>query len=148
MGCVQERPALAELRSNSPQLVLSPPAFKSPENNSTHHLGVRSSQIPCINLLVDLNNTECRKRRRRELTNLLKIREELDGDPSLVRASQPSSEDISQGSPSIVNEVRATMAVGGELDINFLPDDNETLQRMIELEVEEYSLVKERGVGV
>lgn len=39
------------------------------------------------------------------------------------------------------------MEVGGELGLNFLPGDDETLRRMIQLEILEYSLMKEREGG-
>ncbi|KAG5521008.1 hypothetical protein RHGRI_033528 [Rhododendron griersonianum] len=145
VGRAQERTPFVGSRSSNPNLEMKSPVMEVPEENLPNQLVVRSSQLPCINLLVDLNNTDCRKRRRRQLNNLLRIREDLDRDSSSEEASQSLSDDISQVSPSIINEVRATMAIGGELDINFLPNDNETLNRMIELEVKEFSLMKERG---
>lgn len=38
-----------------------------------NQLEVRSSQIPSINLLIDLNDAECRKRRRRQFSNLFRV---------------------------------------------------------------------------
>lgn len=116
-----------------------------------NELGVCPSQIPSINLLVDLSDAAGRKRRRRQLTNLLRIREELSKEPSMVDGSPLSSGESVQAESiqtdsRIVDEVRATMAIGGELNVQFLPNDDVVLKKMIELEVKEYALLRE-GVG-
>ncbi|KAG5522624.1 hypothetical protein RHGRI_034693 [Rhododendron griersonianum] len=105
-------------------------------------LMVRCSQVPSINLTVDLNNADCRRRRRRQLSNLLVLREEADSDP--VENVSASSEDTIQNDSAIYREVRATMAIGGELGVNFLPKDDIILNTMIEIEAREFSLALER----
>lgn len=120
---------------------------------------VRCSQIPSINLLVDLNNVECRRRRRRQLSNLLTLREaaaqdhlsvenvsrDADRDPldDSISGCRPSDDSI-QSDSAIVREVRATMAIGGELGVKFLPQDDVILNSMIEIEAREYFLALER----
>ncbi|KAG5537241.1 hypothetical protein RHGRI_024627 [Rhododendron griersonianum] len=147
VGCIQGRPSKEGIRPTT-SLAVRSSLSESPTESSTNQLEVHSSQIPSINLMVDLNNTECRKRRRRQLSNLIRIREELDREPCSEDISQPSSEDQSQANLMILNEVKASMAVGGELGVNFLPYDDETLRRMIQLEIQEYSLMTEREGGI
>ncbi|KAI8534949.1 hypothetical protein RHMOL_Rhmol10G0136600 [Rhododendron molle] len=88
-----------------------------------NELGVCSSQNPSINLLVDLNGAPCRKRRR-QLANLIRIREELSKEPNMVEGSSSSSGDLIQTNSRIVEEDRATMAIGGELNVHFLANDD------------------------
>lgn len=148
VGCIQGRPSKERIRPTT-SLAVRSSLSESPTESSSNQPEVHSSQILSINLMVDLNNTECRKRRRRQLSNLILIREELDREPcSEEDISQPSSEDLSQANLKILNEVKASMAVGGELGVNFLPDDDETLTRMIQLEIQEYSLMNERVGGI
>lgn len=105
---------------------------------------VRSSHIPSINLLVDLNDVECRRRRRRQLSNLAIIREGMEEDRTRVENSVSSSAVSPQSSSRVIREVRATMEIGGELGINFRPDDDLVLRSMIEIESLEYSQMLER----
>ncbi|KAI8558508.1 hypothetical protein RHMOL_Rhmol04G0099800 [Rhododendron molle] len=105
---------------------------------------VRCSQIPSINLLVDLTNAECRRRRRRQMSNLLTLREAADRDPVPEENVSPSSDDSIQSDSAVIREVRATMAIGGELGVKFLPQDDVILNSMIEIEAREYSLALER----
>lgn len=78
-----------------------------------------------------------------QLANLVQIREELSREPSIVEVSSSTSGEI-QSNPSIAREVRASMVVGGELDIQFLPNDDVVLKKMIELEIEEYARLRAR----
>ncbi|KAG5529432.1 hypothetical protein RHGRI_029978 [Rhododendron griersonianum] len=105
---------------------------------------VRSSQIPSINLMVDLNEAECRRRRRRQLSNLVLISEGVDRDRTQVEDSVSTSLVSPQSNSRVIREVRATMAIGGELGINFRPDDDLILCLMIENESKEYSQMLER----
>lgn len=86
------------------------------------------------------------ERRRRQLSNLESISEAADLNPRPA-ANGPSSspEELSQTNPDLVREVLATMAIGGELGINFRPDDDRVLHKMIELELQEVSLARERA---
>lgn len=106
---------------------------------------VRCSQLPSLNLVVDLHDSGCRRRRRRQLSNLASISEALETNPELVaNRCSPSAEESPPTNPEVVREVRATMAVGGELGINFNPNDDLILSRMIELESQEYPQARER----
>ncbi|KAG5522231.1 hypothetical protein RHGRI_034421 [Rhododendron griersonianum] len=123
------------------------PVLVQHDDSASFHSGddtqmVRVSQIPSINLMVDLNDADCRRRRRRQLSNLLSLREATDPTPA---ENDPSSPDDSIQSDSAVSrEVRATMAIGGMLGVNFLPKDDMLLNTMIEIEAKEYSLALER----
>lgn len=94
--------------------------------------------------MVDLNNTDSRRRRRRQLSTLLSIREEADRDPLSLENVSSSTADSIQRDSAVYREVRATMAVGGELGVQFLPKDEFILNTMIEIEAKEYSLALER----
>ncbi|KAG5549336.1 hypothetical protein RHGRI_014628 [Rhododendron griersonianum] len=103
----------------------------------------RSPQVPQINLVVDLNNPACRKRRRRQRSNLLSLCEgELSGNSVNPAASQ--GEPI-QRNALIFSEVQATMAIGGKLNIHFNSDDEIFLRKMIEIETQENALMPERA---
>lgn len=115
-----------------------------------NQLAVRSSQIPSINLLVDLTDAACRKRRRRQISNRCRIQEEMERESRHGSSSSSSSEesicsDSIQSSSIIAREVKATMAVGDELGVRFSQADELVLGRMIELELEEYRRTQERA---
>lgn len=112
-----------------------------------NELGVCCSQLPSIILLVDLNDAACRKRRRRQLTNLIRIREELSREPSMVDGSSSSSGDSVQSDLRIAEEVRATMEIGGQLNVDFLPNDDVVLRKMIEIEIKEFAHAREGEGG-
>lgn len=114
--------------------------------DQTH--SVRCSQLPSINLLVDLNDAGCRRRRRRQLSNLVLTREMVNQDRTQVENSVSSTEISPQSDSQVMHEVRATMAVGGELGINFQPNDEIALRSMIEMEAWEYSLMLEKEAEV
>lgn len=84
------------------------------------------------------------------MANLLQIYESIEGEQELSE-----EEDISFSSPEealdsqlqIENEVRATMAVGAQLNINFSPNDPEILWKMIELEFKEGEVSSRRNGG-
>ncbi|KAG5529434.1 hypothetical protein RHGRI_029978 [Rhododendron griersonianum] len=94
--------------------------------------------------MVDLNEAECRRRRRRQLSNLVLISEGVDRDRTQVEDSVSTSLVSPQSNSRVIREVRATMAIGGELGINFRPDDDLILCLMIENESKEYSQMLER----
>ncbi|KAG5517528.1 hypothetical protein RHGRI_038060 [Rhododendron griersonianum] len=96
-----------------------------------------SSHLPCINLLVDLNDAACRKRRRRQLSNLFLIQKEVAREASSGSESFSSSGETLQSNSPIEREVRATMAVGAELGVCYTPADEQCLRRMIQMETEE-----------
>lgn len=105
---------------------------------------MNSSHLPCINLLVDLNDAECRKRRRRQLSNLFLIQEELASEARIGTVSSSSSGETLQNSSLIEKEVRATMAVGAKLGVCYTPADEQCLRKMIEVETEEGLREQER----
>lgn len=78
---------------------------------------VRLSQILSINLMVDLNNVDYRRRRMRQLSNFLILREGGDHEESY----SSSLGDTIQSDSVVYREVRTTMAIGGQLNVNFLP---------------------------
>lgn len=121
-------------RSIIPLEVLSSGGIRGEHPKSTE---VSSSHLPCINLLVDLNDAACRKRRRRQLSNLLLIQEEMEREDRSRSCSSSSSGETLQSTSLIEREVRATMAVGAELGIQYVPADEQFLRRMIEEEDEE-----------
>lgn len=73
---------------------------------------VRLSQIPSINLMVDLNEAGCRRRRRLQLSHLLLLHEAVDQNPELVMHSSSSSGETPQSNSIVFREVSATMAIG------------------------------------
>lgn len=106
---------------------------------------VRVSQIPSINLMVDLNDARCRRRRRMQFSNLLSISEEVDPNhEQLESISSFSSDDPNQSNSTVIREIRATMEIGGQLGIIFRPNDDVILGKMIEIEAQEYSSLLER----
>lgn len=107
-----------------------------------NHISVRLSQIPSINIIVDLNDAACRKRGRRQLSNLIHIQDEVDRE-SRSETVYSSSDDTIQSSALIIREVRATMMVGSQLGVLYTDRDNQTLRKMIEMENEECSPVRE-----
>lgn len=63
-------------------------------------------------------------------------------------ASEGGQSDSEEESESVIGrEVQATMAIGGALGINFLPNSSEVLRTMIQLEAQEYSQALEREAG-
>lgn len=121
------------------------------ENNAVLEIPVdlvRCSQLPSINLVVDLKDAGCRRRRRRQLSNLATISENVDRNPDLeVSSSSTELEEVMQTNPDVAREVLATMAVGGELGIIFRPNDDLILRKMIEIDSQEYSHDCERVSG-
>lgn len=103
--------------------------------------------VPSINLMVDLNDAGCWKRRRRQLSNLIEIYEERSRDLEVVRSESTSPANSIHSSQRIVDEVRATMAIGSQLHVNFRPNDDLILKKMIILESKEASLLREREAG-
>lgn len=85
-------------------------------------LGVRTP-LNGIKLMVDLSKAECRRSRRRQLSNLIQIHEEISGESEEEETESKSSTDSIESSQRIIGEVRATMAIGAELNVNFFPDD-------------------------
>ncbi|KAI8569701.1 hypothetical protein RHMOL_Rhmol02G0297900 [Rhododendron molle] len=78
------------------------------------------------------------------MSNLLSLREEVDRTFNHEESFASSSEDTIQSDSVIYREVRATMAIGGQLNVNFLPQDDVILNKMIEMEAQEYSVMLER----
>lgn len=106
---------------------------------------VRCSQLPSLNLVVDLQDAGCRRRRRRQLSNLASISESIELNPEMLANNSSSvSEESLPTNPEVVREALATMAVGSELGINFRPNDDLILCKMIELESQDASLARER----
>lgn len=58
-----------------------------------------------------------------------------------------SSDETLQSNSLVRREIMASMAIGSQLGINFLPCDDLILGKMIELESQEYSLMLEREAG-
>lgn len=108
---------------------------------------VRLSQMPSIQLMVDLNDADCRRRRRRQLSSLIQIQVEAEQRPELVVNSSTQSGEIVQSNSVVMREVLATMAVGGQLGINFMPNDMSILNEMIVREAQAYSQMLEREAG-
>ncbi|KAG5564581.1 hypothetical protein RHGRI_000685 [Rhododendron griersonianum] len=104
----------------------------------------QSSTVPSINLMVDLNDAGCRRRRRRQLSNLIQIFEESSRDVEEIASESISPANSVHTSQRIVDEVRATMAIGSQLHVNFRPDDDKVLTNMIFLENKEAALLRER----
>lgn len=94
--------------------------------------------------MIDLNNADCRRRRRRQLSNLLSLREGGDRTFNHEESDLSSPGDTIQSDSVICREVQATMAIGGQLNVNFLTQDDVIINKMIEIEAQEYSLVLER----
>lgn len=105
---------------------------------------VRLSQIPEINIMVDLNDAECRRRRRRQLSNLLSLHE-LENTQVVVANSTSSVDDSIEDDSVVGREILATLGIGGALGINFQPNSAAALRYMIEEEAKEYSLALVRG---
>lgn len=70
------------------------------------------------------------------MSNLVQICEEVDGNKEEDEIST-SSDEADLDNPQILSEVRATMAVGAALNINFLPNDERILKKMVCLENKE-----------
>lgn len=97
--------------------------------------------------MVDLNNAECRIRRRRQLSSLIQLQDEAEKNPEMVINSSTQSGEIIQNNSVVMREIMATMAIGGQLGMNFLPNDVATLNDMIVSEAHAYSQMLEREVG-
>lgn len=84
------------------------------------------------------------------MSNLIQIYEEREGE--IVADEEESSlfasseEDIAS-SQEIENEVRATLTVSAQLNINFLPNDLVILKKMIAMEFKESELLHRRDGG-
>lgn len=116
---------------------------------------------PGMELVVDLNNAACRRRRRRQMSSLLQIyegKETENGDEAdeTDEGEANEEEDISSSffdkatfsTPQIENEVRATMAVGAKLSINFKHNDPIILKKMIGIGLKENDLLLRREMRV
>ncbi|KAG5541585.1 hypothetical protein RHGRI_021426 [Rhododendron griersonianum] len=57
--------------------------------------------------MVDLNDAGCRRRRRRQLSNLIQIYEEFSRESGEVASESNSPADDAQSSQHIANEVNA-----------------------------------------
>lgn len=76
------------------------------------------------------------------------ISEEADHNPKqLVSNSSNFSDESNHNDSLVLQEIRATMAVRGQLGINFCPNVEVVLGKMIEIEAKEYSVLLEREVG-
>lgn len=64
-----------------------------------------------------------------------------------VKTESISPANSIHSSPRIVDEVRATMAIGSQLHVNFRFDDDQILKKMIILENKEATLLREREAG-
>lgn len=105
---------------------------------------VRLSQLPGVSLMVDLTSADCRRRRRRHLSNLMLIQERVENSSKIVENSISSSDESIESDSAIEKEVRASMAMGEALGINFVPNSKEMMCNLIEMEAYEYSLNLER----
>lgn len=97
--------------------------------------------------MVDLNDVECRRRRRRQLSNLIQIYEDLSGEPGEEESEPNSSIESIKSTHHVIEEVRATMAIGAQLNVNFLPNDDRILKKMITIKSKEAALLREREGG-
>lgn len=87
------------------------------------------------------------EREDRQLSNLIEIYEERSRDLEVVQLESTSPANSIHSSQRIVDEVRATMAIESQLHVNFRPDDDLILKKMIILESKEASLLREREAG-
>lgn len=108
----------------------------------------QSSHSPGFKLVVDLNKADCRRRRRRKLSNLIQIHEENSSESGEEEAVSKSPSDSVESSQHIIDEVRATMAIGAELNVNFLPNDERVLKKMIILESKEAAILRQKEGGI
>lgn len=83
---------------------------------------VRISQSPGINLMVDLKDAGCRRRRRRQLSKLMTLHEVEEKCQEVVADTYSSEEDPIQSNSPVEREVLATMAIGNALGIKFQPN--------------------------
>lgn len=113
-------------------------------NSSVSSDLVTISQAPRINLMVDLRDADCRRRRRRQISNLLTLHEVEENSQEVAPNSTDSEVYPIQSDSPVKREVLATMAVGETLGIKFKPNSTTALRTMIEVEVREYSLGLER----
>lgn len=127
----------AEISELSEDQVLNSP-------NQREGVAPLNSQPPGISLMVDLNDAGCRRRRRRQLSNLIQIYEDLSGEHEEEEAEPDSSTESIESSQRVMDEVRATLAISAQLNVNFLPDDERILKKMIMLESKEAALLRER----
>lgn len=107
----------------------------------------RASQMPGINILVDLNNAEGRKKRRRQLLSVMSGEREGEDASADEGEFQASLQEIRQSNSSVLREVNATLEVGRQLGIEFLPKDLTTLQEMVESEAQDYLAQLEKEAG-
>lgn len=83
---------------------------------------------------------------RRQVSNLVQIYEDLEGEAEKDEIYSFSGESP-QSIALILSEVRATMAVGAELNVKFRPDDELILRKMILLENKEADSLREKTRG-
>lgn len=114
------------------------------EDNEVPTNLVRLSQIPGVSLMVDLNNVDCRRRRIKHMSNLLLIQERMENNSEVVENSVASTNDSIESVSAIEREVRASLVVGEALGINCVPNSEEMMHNLIEMEAHEYSLNLER----
>lgn len=93
------------------------------------------------------------------MTNLLQICEDIKGEEENEDGaneedmeeeediSSSSPEEASHSTPRIENEVRATMAVGAQLNINFPPNHVSILRKMVRIELRESELLRRSEWG-
>lgn len=95
--------------------------------------------------MVDLNNADCRRRRRRRISNLITLHKLEESGQEIAANSTDSEDDSIQTDSAVEREVLATMAVGRAVGINFQSDSAAALRVMIEMETKEASsdLVRE-----
>lgn len=115
------------------------------DENLEIHEEERVSQDPNLNLVVDLNPSSIRKRRRRQLSNLIQIQKDYTRSTSRGECTSSSSGSTIHSNSIVIAEVKDTMKVGGELNVIFIKDDEYLLGKMIEAETQEYLLMTENG---
>lgn len=101
---------------------------------------MKNDGIQGITLMVDLNDAECRKRRRRQMSNLVQMYEEMEEEEDSIEEEDISSNSnncVEDNSQKIEEEVKATMAVGAQLNMKFKDNDSKILKKMIALEMKE-----------
>lgn len=84
------------------------------------------------------------------MTNLIQIYEDLEKESQEEEEddiSSSSDDDPIQTTPSIMNEVMATMAIGSQLNVNFRPNDGSILKKMVVRENKERALLFRRVNG-
>lgn len=83
----------------------------------------------------------------RQMSNLVKICEELEKEEEEEDEISTSSGEEEDNDPAVLSEVQATLAVGVALNVNLLPNDRRILKKMIRMEKEGEAGVKEKSGG-